>query len=142
MNLRPRKPAEPEINLTPLIDVVFLLLIFFMVSTTFDQRSELRIQLPESSNDTPVAEVDEPIEITVDADGNLYLNQEALVNNRVITLVRAIEAYAAGRKDLPVIINADGMAPYQSVIKAMDAAGQAGFSDLTFPTKRVEADDQ
>lgn len=134
MKLRPRRTRYPEITLTPLIDVVFLLLIFFMVSTTFERHSEITLELPEASAGEPSAEIDR-IEISIDAQGHYFVNQQALVNNRPETLKKALHGVAQGKTEQPLVINADGRTPHQAVITAMDIAGQLGFRHLTFATR-------
>lgn len=136
MNMRPRRQEDPEINLTPLIDVVFLLLIFFMVSTTFNRESELKIQLPEAGREA-VEQPAEAVEVTVSADGRYYVNGRAVVDRHVETLRRAIEKAAGGRTDLPLVVRADARAEHQAVVRAMDAAGRAGFARLSIATVRA-----
>lgn len=139
MNLRPVRKRSPDVNLTPLIDVVFLLLIFFMVSTTFQKDAVIEVELPGVSPETsaPEAEPPESIELTVDREGNYYINDKALVNNSMDTLVRAIEKEAGEGRDMPFVINADAEASHQSVIRVMDAAGSSGFQKITFAAKRA-----
>jgi biopolymer transport protein ExbD len=135
VKLRARHRPSPELNLTPLIDVVFLLLIFFMVSTTFDKEARIRVDLPEAATrDEPVQE--DALEITVDASGRFFVNQREVVNTEIETLKRAIDKTAGARRDLPVIINADARATHQAVIKVMDAASQLGFLHMTFAAKQ------
>ena len=136
MNLRPNRKELPDINLTPLIDVVFLLLIFFMVSTTFDRESRIKVNLPESSTQAEEIKKQEILDITVDIQGRFYVDQQEVINTDIETLKRAIEKAANGRKDLPVVITADANTPYQAVITVMDAASQLGFVNMTFPTRQ------
>lgn len=134
MKLRQQVREEPDVNLTPLIDVVFLLLIFFMVSTTFNKESELSIDLPTANG--AVAEKHQvQIEISIDAEGHYAINNERLVNEQLKTLKDAIIKVAADERELPLIISADGRASHQSVVTAMNAARQLGFTHLTFATK-------
>ena len=142
MNLRPVKKQPPELNLTPLIDVVFLLHIFFMVSTTFQKDAVIEVELPGVSPETsaPEEEPVESIELTVDSEGNYFINEKALVNNSLDNLVRAIEREAGDRRDMPFVINADAAASHQSVIRVMDAAGSSGFQKITFAAKRAFED--
>jgi biopolymer transport protein ExbD len=138
MNLRPDRPQrDPEINLTPLIDVVFLLLIFFMVSTTFDRTTQLEIELPEASAE-PTEEEQELLEVSVDIEGRYYVNSKELVNTELETLKRALEVAADGRHELPLVIHADANSPHQAVVKIMDAASQLGLTRLTFAAQRPE----
>jgi len=141
MNLQPRKRRSPELNLTPLIDVVFLLLIFFMVSTTFQRESEIRVELPQA--DAQENREESPprfLDITVDREGRFYVNQQEVVNTEVATLKQAIRKAAMQESDLPVIINADAQTPHQAVIKVMDAASQLGYVRMTFATRLPDAD--
>ncbi|NIV33173.1 MAG: biopolymer transporter ExbD, partial [Anaerolineae bacterium] len=103
---------------TPLIDVVFLLLIFFMVSTTFDRELELNVLLPEAAGE--MSEQPREIELTIDKNGNYYIDQAQVVESNLRTLKRALEKAAEGRDDPVVIIRADAKAQHQSVIRAMD----------------------
>lgn len=134
MNFRPPGNREIDINLTPLIDVVFLLLIFFMVSTTFVKESEIDLTLPQAS-----AELREDpgpnIQIAVDRNGDIFVNDQGLINTQVATIRQAL-ADARGDADDPVvIISADAAASHQRVVDIMDAARQAGLFRITFPTR-------
>lgn len=121
-----------NINLTPLIDVILTLIIFFMISTRFNRDTELKINLPEAGSAPMEANAQiELIEISVDADGNFFVNAKPLVNNQLNTLKSALQAASQGNSELPMVISADGKAPYQAVATAMDAAGQLGFHKLT-----------
>ncbi len=134
MNFRRRRRETADINLTPLIDVVFLLLIFFMVSTTFDKQSRIKVQLPEASQQKQLNRKDATrLDITVSATGKFYVNDREVINTDIDTLKRAIDKVAKGRTDLPVVISADAHTPYQAVITVMDAASQTGLSNMSFP---------
>ncbi|MEJ2346951.1 MAG: biopolymer transporter ExbD [Gammaproteobacteria bacterium] len=133
MNLRGKRREDPEVNLTPLIDVVFLLLIFFMVSTTFKHEADLKVQLPEASA-KPEAVQQNRLEVVIDAKGQFFVNDKRLVNRRVNTLKRALQEAAGGRKNLPLVIRADGRTPHQAVVTAMDAAAQLGIVHLSIAT--------
>ena len=135
MRLRSSKREELAVNLTPLIDVVFLLLIFFMVSTSFNRESEIIVDLPEASNQEKPADVD-TIEIVIDADGLFYVNNQQLVNTQINTLKAALNKVTEGKTDLPLVISADGKAPHQAVVMAMDAARQLGIVHLSIATKQ------
>jgi biopolymer transport protein ExbD len=113
--------------------VVFLLLIFFMVSTTFNKESELSIQLPEASG-KPLKSERKMIDIEIDAQGRYYINQQALVNTQLETIKQALQKAAEGSTEPQLILSADRMTPHQAVITAMDAARQLGFVHLTFAT--------
>ncbi|MDZ7781756.1 MAG: biopolymer transporter ExbD [Halioglobus sp.] len=134
MKFRRQRRDEVGINLTPLIDIVFLLLIFFMVSTTFTRETQLSIDLPEAKGE-PKASLDEQIEILVDEAGSYRVNGRALVDNRMRTLQAAIYKESAGDTTLPMVITADAQAPHQDVVRAMDAAGQVGFIHLSITTR-------
>ncbi|PLX62492.1 biopolymer transporter ExbD [Sedimenticola selenatireducens] len=136
MNLRPHRKESPELNLTPLIDVVFLLLIFFMVSTTFDKESRIKVELPTAATQDEQVEEEKVLEITIDASGRFYVDEREVVNTEADTLKRAIEKAAGMRRDLPVIIKADARASFQSVFKVMDVTSQLGFVNMTFPGKQ------
>lgn len=134
MRFRTRRSEAPDLNLTPLIDVVFLLLIFFMVSTTFTKESELTIELPEASGET-VEQKPDKIEITISAEGRYYVNEQEVINTQLKTLKAAIKKVAGERSDVPLIISADAKTPHQAVVTAMDAARQLGILHLTFATR-------
>jgi len=131
VNLRPRRRNRATLDMTPLIDVVFLLLIFFMVSTTFDKETRLKVELPQASTINPVEQQDS-ISLTIDAGGHYYVNEREVINTDVDTLRRALEKAAGGRLDLPVVLSVDRNAPFQTSITAMDAAAQAGLTRLRF----------
>lgn len=132
MNLRPRRRNRPSLDMTPLIDVVFLLLIFFMVSTTFDKQTRLKVELPEASTVTTPDEQADQIALTIDAGGRFYVNEREVINTDVDTLRRALEKAAEGRLDVPLVISVDKNAPFQTTMTAMDAAAQAGLPRLRF----------
>ncbi len=131
---RASQDEEVSINLTPLIDVVFLLLIFFMVSTTFDTTSELKIRLPEASQ-TQTSEAVRKINLLIDAKGNFYVNSRELTNNRSATLRAALERVMDDRK-LPIVIQSDAASPVQSLVTAMDVVGQLGLPQVSVATTR------
>lgn len=133
MNLHPRSLDEPEVNLTSLIDVVFLLLIFFMVSTSFTKESELKVNLPEALTEVQ-ASLDTSLEIVVTVDGKYFVNQKELINSDPSTLRDALEAEVGDNRNMPVTIRADGKATHQSVVNVMDVAGRLGFANLNIVT--------
>lgn len=126
---------ELSINITPLIDVVFLLLIFFMVTTTFNRETRLLVNLPEANAEAASSEVDQ-IEILVAREGSYSINGRNLVNNRIETLIRGLEVESGGDRALPILLVADAEATHQSVVTAMDAIGQSGFTRLNIATQR------
>jgi biopolymer transport protein ExbD len=128
-----RARQEVEVNLTPLIDVVFLLLIFFMVSTTFTKETHLSIDLPESSSQSNRV-ADLQIEILITREGDFAINGVALINREQRTLRAAIGKISEGDTAIPMVITADSATPHQSVVTALDVAGQLGFSRLSITT--------
>ena len=137
MKLRENRREDPSVNLTPLIDVVFLLLIFFMVSTTFDRASEIPINLPEAVS-KPEEKVQEPITVTIDAQGRFFVNQQQLINTQLKTLKEALRLAAEGRDKQALIISADAQTPHQAVVTAMDAARQLGIVHVSLATKQAD----
>jgi len=137
VKFRRQKTTDNTVNVTPLIDVVFLLLIFFMVSTTFTKETHLSIHLPEAEGE-PVEAVAEAIEIGIDAEGHYSINNTPLVNQKVLTLMRGLDQLAEGNTDRPVTIRADAKASHQAVVTAMDAAGRSGFVHLSITTQSPE----
>ena len=133
MNLRPQRREEIDLNLTPLIDVVFLLLIFFMVSTTFDKQSKLKIDLPEASAEAIKQEADTVV-IGIDAKGRYFINDRQLVNTQIKTLKMALLKTIGNKKDVPLVLRADAKTPHQSVVVAMDAAAQLGLTRMSIAT--------
>lgn len=136
MKLHNVKKKELTVNITPLIDVVFLLLIFFMVSTSFTRETQIELELPKATGEQLEVEA-KVVEISIDAEGNFYLNKAPLINTQIETLRRAILKISEGDTSLPLIISADAKAPYQAVVAAMDAAGQEGFNNLKMATRRT-----
>ena len=138
MNLRPgHKEDSVEVNLTPLIDVVFLLLIFFMVSTTFDRHAKLKVSLPEASTKATQQQND-PLVLSIDAKGNYFLNERQIVNQQLSTLKQAIlktlSETNANIEDVSLVLRADANTQHQSVVRAMDAASQLGLTKLSIAT--------
>ena len=133
MKFRRQRADEVSVNLTPLIDVVFLLLIFFMVSTSFTKETHLTIDLPEASGEALAAQPGQ-IEILISESGGYTINSQQLVDERLGTLKSAIRQISAGDTSLPMVITADAQTPHQAVVRAMDAAGQMGFVHLSITT--------
>ena len=125
---------EASINLTPLIDVVFLLLIFFMVSTTFDTTSQLKIKLPEASENKQVKAPRE-LNIVIDSEGRFFLNSRELASQKSDALKAAILRALDG-KDRPIIIQSDAESPVQSLVTAMDVIGRLGLTQVSIATTR------
>ena len=135
MKLQSGNREEPEVNLTSLIDVVLLLLVFFMVSTTFIKESEIKIRLPQAQADVQVSN-EESIEIAVSATGSYTVNQQSLVNSRADTLRRALRKISEGDSSKTITIRADADAKHQHVVTAMDVAGRLGFVNINIATTR------
>lgn len=135
MKFRRQRREEVGVNLTPLIDVVFLLLIFFMVSTTFTRETQLSIDLPEATGKLAQA-AELQVEILIGEDGTYRVNGQRLVDTQMRTLQAAIYKVSSGDTTLPLIITADAQAAHQSVVRAMDAAGQMGFVHLSITTRQ------
>jgi biopolymer transport protein ExbD len=139
VKFRRRKPREIiDINLVSLIDVVFILLLFFVVTTTFTRETQLRVELPQAVTGSPETDSElKHLDIAISADGVYSLNNRLLPKNDLPTLIDALQKESAGDTTLPLSISADGKTPHQAVITAMDAAGKLGFSHLRMTT--VEA---
>jgi biopolymer transport protein ExbD len=137
MRLQNRIKEEPNVDLTSLIDVVFLLLLFFMVSTTFDHQAVLKVDLPEASAVEAPSELSERLELVIDANGLMYLNDQQLVDSKQRTIIAAFNQAAGENRELPLILRADRETPHHFVVTAMDVAAQLGFSNLSIATDRV-----
>jgi biopolymer transport protein ExbD len=138
MKLLDEEREEPEINLTSLIDVVFLLLIFFMVSTTFEQHALLRLDLPEASTAETEA-LPDVIELVITDEGMIYIGDEQLVDDRRATLQAAIAARFEERPDGVLVIRADGDASHRLVVRALDAAAAEGIRRVSIATVEEDA---
>ena len=125
MRLQDQEHEEPDLNLTSLIDVVFLLLIFFMISTTFDRQSLLQLDLPEAATAEAEA-IPDLIEILISADGQIFVNQALLIEVSRPALRAALAEQLAERPDAPVVVRADGEASHRLVVLALDAAAAEG----------------
>ena len=136
MNLRRRRPSDPEVNLVSLIDVVFLLLLFFLLSTTFNQQSSIHISLPKSSAQQEQVP-EKQVMLSIDAAGEYYVNGQHVVNRQVETLKRALSSVIGSEKNPPLIISADAKTPHQAVVTAMDAARQVGLVHLSISTQQT-----
>jgi len=136
MNFRRKKREKLDITLISMIDVLFVLLLFFMVSTTFNRNTEVKVTLPEAAG-AEVEQMPKMVTLTIDASGAYYLKGEdgrphELINQQLDTLKQELDKLAAQSKEQPFIINADGKTPHQAVISALEAAGSAGFTHITF----------
>ena len=137
MQLRSASLEDPEISLTSLIDVVFLLLIFFMVSTTFERQAVLKVDLPKAENVTVPQDQPNSFELVIDQNGQYYLNDRQLVDGKPATLRAAFNEAAGEDRNIPVILRADAETPHHFVVTAMDVTAQLGFSRLSIATERV-----
>ena len=134
MRFQPRRSEEPDLNMTSLIDVVLLLLIFFMLSTRFIDEGRLQIRLPEAGVEPDEVSLRDVVEIEVTADGGYRVNGRPLINNSPDTLAVAIGRTAKGNRAIPVTIRADARAMHQSVVTAMDVAGRLGYRQINIAT--------
>ena len=137
MQLRSSRTEDPEISLTGLIDVVFLLLIFFMVSTTFEHQAVLKVDLPEAKNVSVPEDQPNSFELVIDLNGQFYLNDRQLIDARPATLQAAFIEAAGDDRNIPIILRADAETPHHFVVTAMDVTAQLGFSRLSIATERI-----
>jgi biopolymer transport protein ExbD len=135
MNFRKARPEEPEINLIPFIDVLLVVLIFLMLSTTYSKFTELQVNLPAADADKS-RDRDREVIVAVAADGRYAVNGRAVDGRSVELLTLELGKAAGGPGDTPVIVSADATAAYQSVVNVMDAARRAGLPRLTFAAQR------
>ena len=138
MKLQHHIKEDPNLDLTSLIDVIFLLLIFFMVSTTFEKPALMKVDLPEASEVEDATETPDNLELVIDAEGRMFLNDQQLIDNKARTIRAAIEQAAGSRRDLPLILRADRETPHHFVVTSMDVAAQMGFSHLSIATDRTD----
>ncbi len=134
---RQSRELEP-MNLISLIDVMFFLLIFFMLSSTFTKETHLGVELPEATG-TPSVDEKQKVEIVIGEQGSFSINGQSLVNNEVETLKSAILKVSEGKTDLPLLLTADAKTPHQYVVTAMDVAGQLGFVRISITSRQPEA---
>ena len=125
---------EPEINFIPLIDVLLVILIFLMVTTTYSRFAELQINLPSAEAQKP-PERPEQLDVAVDARGNYTINKAAVNAGNAAALSAALKTAAGEMKDPVIVINADANAAHQSVVRVMEAAQRAGYAKITFTTQ-------
>ena len=126
--------GDPEINLIPLIDIALLLVIFFMLSSTFLQEGRLKIELPQASLAPTGRQKSDPLVITVTQSGTYRVNDRELINNSPDTLRAAIQEVAGADRNKPATVRADGRATHQSVVTAMDVLGKLGFVKINIAT--------
>lgn len=140
MKFRRRRREQVEINLASLIDVVFILLLFFVVTTTFTRETRMQVDLPEAASGTPPEQSElKQLEVVIAADGGFSLNGQALIKNDLDNLMAALQKESAGDNSLPLTISADAKTAHQSVVTALDAAGKLGFSHLRITTVETQA---
>jgi len=134
MNFRPRRQKEVDVNLTPLIDVVFLLLIFFMVTTSFNQDAEIKIDLP-TADSTTSSQGENTLELVIDSQGRYYINGREVLNTQAETLFQAMKHVLTQQSEVPsLVISADAHTNYQAVVTAMDIAGRLGLKNFSIAT--------
>jgi biopolymer transport protein ExbD len=133
---------DPTVDLTSLIDVVFLLLLFFMVSTTFEHTALMKVDLPEASAVEDRSETPDSLELVIDSEGRMFLNDQRLVDSEERTIRAAIEQAVGEDRTLPLVLRADRMTPHHHVVTAMDVAAQMGFSNLSIATDRSSGPNQ
>ncbi len=138
MKLTTSKLEAPDVNLTPMIDVVFLLLLFFMVSTSFIRESSLKVDLPEASGEA-MAEQVEPIDIIISSSGEFTINQTSLIDASREAISDALRQAVGNQEDPHIIISADAETDYQNIVTAMDTAQALGYSRLTLATRQKQA---
>lgn len=142
MNLQPHSTHDdPEINITSLIDVVFLLLLFFMLTTTFEREAQLQLRIPEASAE-PSATASDRLELIITADGRYFIGNNEVLNKRSNTLKAALQRAAGPNRDLPVLLRADARTPHQAVITALDVLAQLGFNRVSIATVQPQTDSQ
>jgi biopolymer transport protein ExbD len=134
LKFQPRRHEDTELNMTSLIDVVLLLLIFFMMSTKFVDEARLQVRLPDAGVQPDESVNDKNVEIQVTAEGAYRVEGRDLINNSSDTLATALTRATGGNRALPVTIRADGRAMHQSVVTAMDVAGRLGYRQLNIAT--------
>jgi biopolymer transport protein ExbD len=134
VKLSTKSKPEPDVNLTSLIDVVLLLVLFFMVSTTFVKQSQISIRLPETESADPLPQPPEQVDVMITEKGTYLINGRELINNRPETLRNALREVSGGNTSLPLTISADANARHQDVVTAMDVAGRLGFVQINIAT--------
>jgi biopolymer transport protein ExbD len=134
MNLRPRRTEEPEINLIPLIDVLLMMVLFFMFSSTFVVEGRLKVRLPEASSVPLTHQAPDTLMITVTATGGYLVNDRELVNSSADTLRAAVLKVSGADRTQPATIRADARATHQAVVTAMDVLGRVGYTQMNIVT--------
>jgi biopolymer transport protein ExbD len=137
VNFKTSRGERVELNLTAFVDVLFVMLLFFVVTTTFKDHGELKIQLPAASAE-PEQQQERPLELVIDQSGRYYIDGRALVNTQATTLMVALDQASQGHKDKPMVISADARTPHQSVVTAMDTAARLGLTRFSIATTQAE----
>jgi biopolymer transport protein ExbD len=133
MRIRDRRAEDnPEINLVPLIDVILVLIIFFVITTTFDARSVLKLELPRAEGQPNEAQ--RALSVLVNADGRYFVDDREALRTDVDSLKRTIAEVAGDDRERPVLLRADARTPHQAVVTALDALGQLGFQRIAIAT--------
>ena len=138
MNLKPRSHEEPEINVVSLIDVVLLLVVFFILSSRFSDEGRLRVHLPQASAVPTQKAAGEPLVVSVTQQGSYLVNQRELINSSPETLRAALLKEAGTNRSMRITLRADAHATHQSVITAMDVLGRLGFAEVNIATVKEE----
>ncbi|MCD9047079.1 ExbD/TolR family protein [Luteimonas sp. MHLX1A] len=134
MRIRDRRARdEPELNLVPLIDVILVLIIFFVITTTFDARSVMKLELPRADAEDTQAQT-QSLSVLVNADGRYFVDDREALRTDVESLKRTIAEVAGDDRQRPVLLRADARTPHQAVVTAMDALGQLGFRQISIAT--------
>jgi len=138
LKMQHRTKEEPTVDLTSLIDVVFLLLLFFMVSTTFERQALMKVELPDASAVEENVEVPDGLELVIDDEGRMYLNDQRLIDSEPRTIRAAMHQEVGENRDIPLILRADRQTPHHYVVTVMDVAAQLGFHNLSIATDRTD----
>ena len=128
-----RGSDEPDINLVPLIDVILVLIIFFVITTTFDARSTLQLQLP-SATAQPVSEQVKSLSVLINAEGRYFVGDQEVLRTDIDALKQALATAGGEDRSRPVMLRADARTPHQAVVTALDALGQLGFRKVSIAT--------
>jgi len=142
LKIHNRVKEEPNVDLTSLIDVVFLLLLFFMVSTTFDHQAVLKVDLPDASAVDEPSDLPERLELVIDASGLMFLNDRQLIDSEERTIKAAFYEAVGDDRELPLILRADRETPHHFVVTVMDVASQLGFRNLSIATNRTAGSEE
>lgn len=133
-----RAQDEPEINLVPLIDVILVLIIFFVITTTFDARSTLQLQLPNAKGE-PTADQTRSLSVLINAEGRYFVGDQEVLRTDIDALKQALTVAGGNDRARPVLLRADARTPHQAVVTALDALGQLGFRTISIATAPEQA---